>query len=344
MSIEFKTGDILCQEADGLINTVNCVGVMGKGIALQFKKAFPGNFKVYADACKRGDVVTGKMFVYDIASMFSGQRYIINFPTKKHWRAPSKLEYIKTGLVDLVEQIKKLKLKSVAIPALGCGNGGLSCDIVKPLIIQSLSIPEFSDLQVFIYEPSNAYIDTKTINRGNPPKMTKLYASICKMIGRYKTLDYSLSHIEIQKLIYFFEVTGIHRSLNFKKHTYGPYSELLKEKLDKMDGFYIDGFKSHQNATIVVKEDIKQKVNDFIDTDPELKNRYERVSSLIQGYENPFGMELLATVHWVCTQEKAYSLNDAIKQVTNWSPRKKEIFTKRHIRIAYDTLKIKGWI
>lgn len=153
MKLIFEQGNLLNANVEALVNTVNCVGVMGKGIALQFKNAFPENYKKYAYACKQGKVQIGKMFVYDISSIFSSQKYIINFPTKTHWRYSSELRFIETGLEDLAITIQKLKINSIAIPPLGCGNGGLNWRIVKPLIIDALSRPEFSDLTVLLYEP-----------------------------------------------------------------------------------------------------------------------------------------------------------------------------------------------
>ena len=122
--IEFKRGDILKEEAEAIVNTVNCVGVMGRGIALQFKNTFPDNFKVYAEACKKQEVQPGHMFVYS-TDKFTNPRYIINFPTKRHWRGNSRIEDIESGLKDLVDVIHKYDIKSLAIPPLGSGLGGL---------------------------------------------------------------------------------------------------------------------------------------------------------------------------------------------------------------------------
>jgi O-acetyl-ADP-ribose deacetylase (regulator of RNase III) len=129
--MHFATGNLLEFKTDALVNTVNCVGIMGKGIALQFKKKFPENFKQYERACRSGEVQLGKMFIVPTNNL-SEPHYIINFPTKDHWRNPSRLESIATGLQDLVAQVKKLNIKSIAIPPLGCGNGGLEWSEVRP--------------------------------------------------------------------------------------------------------------------------------------------------------------------------------------------------------------------
>jgi O-acetyl-ADP-ribose deacetylase (regulator of RNase III) len=149
--ISLVKGDLLKQnDVDALVNAVNCVGVMGKGIALQFKRKWPAAFTQYATACKAGRVRPGRMLVYDAGARLK-PRYIVNFPTKEHWREASKLEFIREGLVDLVAQLGRLEIRAVAIPALGCGNGGLAWREVRPLIESAFrSLP---DLDVRLFEP-----------------------------------------------------------------------------------------------------------------------------------------------------------------------------------------------
>lgn len=151
--IESKQGNLLEENAQALVNTVNCVGIMGKGIALQFKKAYPQNFREYEKACKAKQVQPGKMFVFQTNSLFHPQ-YIINFPTKRHWKNPSKIEDIKSGLTSLVEEVQRLNITSIAIPPLGCGNGGLDWNLVKPLI--ESAFVQLPDVRVIIFEPSGA--------------------------------------------------------------------------------------------------------------------------------------------------------------------------------------------
>ena len=146
--IERKTGDIFAEDVEALVNSVNCVGVMGRGIAHQFKKKFPGNFKAYAKACKRGDVQPGRMFVYDLGQMIN-PRYIINFPTKRHWRAMSLIEDIEVGLEALVDEIKERGIRSIAIPPLGTDLGGLSWSDVLPRIERALGRLEGLDVSLF---------------------------------------------------------------------------------------------------------------------------------------------------------------------------------------------------
>ncbi len=150
--IELKHGDLLESGAEALVNTVNTEGVMGKGVALQFKKAFPEMFKAYRAACRKGEVAIGRMHVFESGSLM-GPRFIINFPTKKHWREPSKLEYVKTGLVSLADEVRKLNIRSMAIPPLGCGFGGLKWEDVYPLIREAFE--QLPDVELLVYPPQD---------------------------------------------------------------------------------------------------------------------------------------------------------------------------------------------
>lgn len=150
---EYKTGDLLAEDAEAHVNAVNCVGVMGGGIALQFKNAYPDNFNAYENACKLGEVRPGRMFVFETGNSTS-PRYIVNFPTKNHWRDPSRMEDIDAGLNDLKEVVRNKGIKSIAMPALGCGFGGLDWDDVRPRIEEAFS--DFKDLNVIIFQPKES--------------------------------------------------------------------------------------------------------------------------------------------------------------------------------------------
>jgi O-acetyl-ADP-ribose deacetylase (regulator of RNase III) len=147
--IEFKSGDLLAEDVEALVNPVNCVGVMGRGLALAFKRFSPENFAAYAAACKRGEVQPGRMFVFETGQQ-TNPRYIVNFPTKRHWRDDSQLEDIDAGLTALVEEINTRNIRSIAIPPLGCGLGGLKWTDVRPRIETALG--DSIDVKVVIFE------------------------------------------------------------------------------------------------------------------------------------------------------------------------------------------------
>lgn len=344
MAVRIKSGDLLKEHADAIVNTVNCVGVMGKGIALQFKQRWPQNFKAYEAACKREEVTPGKMFVHDLGE-WQEPRFIINFPTKKHWRGDSKLEYVESGLRDLVKQLKHLRVKSVALPPLGCGNGGLDWDDVRPLILAAFE--KTPEIQVTVFEPKGAPPAQEMEIRTKKPGMTPARAAIITVISIYREMEYGLSGIEIQKLAYFLEKAGQPLNLEFTKHNYGPYSDKLRHVLKALDGHYIMGVGDFSGeADISLLPGALVEADKFIRSQggKELREQVERVRSLIDGFETPYGMELLATVHWVGTQEpNVHTADDAVVAVQNWNPRKKAILREEHIRRAFERLKDQGW-
>ena len=153
--MKYTNGNLLDARVEAVVNTVNTVGVMGKGIALMFKERFPENFARYAAACKEGEVRVGRMFVTPGMEL-GGPCWIINFPTKKHWRQPSQLEWVRDGLVALRKTIEEKRIRSIAIPALGCGNGGLEWHIVRPLLESALG--DLEGVEIIVYEPTAKYM------------------------------------------------------------------------------------------------------------------------------------------------------------------------------------------
>lgn len=345
MSIITVQGDLLKQhEVDAIVNTVNCVGVMGKGIALQFKKKWPANFKAYAEACKAGLVKPGQLFIYH-AGTLATPKYIINFPTKDHWRGKSRIEFIQDGLVDLVTHIKAHRITSIAIPPLGCGNGGLDWQQVKPLIEEAFTaIPE---VEVRLFEPTGTPSATDMAVNSPRPKMTPGRAAILKVLDTYRELNYGLSKIEVQKLAYFLQEAGENLRLQFVKHQYGPYADVLRHALDKMDGHFIRGL-----GDGVVESEIAPDQGALAEAElfiqqaqrQDLSQHISRVARLIEGFQSPYGMELLSTVHWVATREQADNPAKAIAAVQSWSERKRHLMKPAHIEVAWFHLVGQGWI
>ena len=202
--IEYKTGDILAEDVEALVNSVNCVGVMGRGIALQFKKAFPDNFKAYASACTREKVQPGRMFVFETGHL-TGPRYIINFPTKRHWRGKSRMEDIEAGLAALEHEIKERNIRSIAIPPLGSGLGGLQWHDVRQRIEARLQ--ELTDVKVIVFEPGGGPEDEKVNRSTRVPQMTPGRAVLVGLMDRYLRglLDTSVTLLEVHKLMYFMQ-------------------------------------------------------------------------------------------------------------------------------------------
>lgn len=340
--IEFKTGDILQADAEALVNTVNCVGIMGRGIALQFKNAFPANFKAYEGACAREEVQPGKMFVFETGT-FTNPKYIINFPTKRHWRGKSRIEDIESGLKALVEEIRARGIRSVAIPPLGSGLGGLNWTDVRSRIVEALR--GLNDVHVIVYEPNSTPVETKSLE---VPTMTAGRAALVVLMHRYLggLMDPFVTLLEVHKLMYFMQEAGEPLRLQYTKAPYGPYAENLRHVLRAVEGHLVSGYADGGDAPDKQLELVPGAVKDaeaFLTGKGMTRERFDRVGKLVEGFETPFGLELLATVHWVASRENASGVDDAIAKVYAWGDRKKR-FSPRQIGIAYETLRAKGWL
>ncbi len=340
--IEFTTGDILRANAEALVNTVNCVGIMGRGIALQFKNAFPANFKAYQAACAREDVRPGKMFVFETGTL-GNPKFIVNFPTKRHWKGKSRMEDIESGLKALTEEIRARGIRSIAIPPLGSGLGGLNWADVRPRIEHALR--GINDLDVIIFEPNSEPVPTKS---RDVPNMTAGRAALVVLMHRYLggLMDPFVTLIEVQKLMYFMQEAGENLRLQYVKHHYGPYADNLRHVLTKIEGHLVSGYHDGGDAPNKQLELVPGAVKEaeaFLADDSQTRSRFDRVGKLVEGFETPFGLELLATVHWVASRENAASADDAVTKVYAWNDRKRR-FTPRQIGIAFDTLRENGWL
>ena len=344
---EYKTGDILAADADALVNTVNCVGVMGRGIALQFKNAFPENFRAYEQACKRDEVRPGHMFVFETGQLTS-PRYIINFPTKRHWRGKSRMEDIDAGLKDLQRVIREKKIRSIAIPPLGSGLGGLDWNEVRPRIEEALR--GFNDLQVIIFQPNGAPEPARMARRQTAPNMTPGRAALVGLMDRYLSglLDPFVTLLEVHKLMYFMKVSGepSMERLRVVKGPYGPYSENLTHVLREIEGYFVSGYRDGgdaPNKQLELVPGAVQDADEFLGEHPDTRARFDKVANLVEGFETPFGLELLSTVHWVIMHESPNSINEAVSKVYGWNDRKKQ-FSPRQVALAAEVLQKKGWI
>lgn len=342
--INYTSGNLLEAEVEALVNTVNTVGVMGKGIALQFRQAFPGNYKVYRKAYERDELQIGKMLVVP-TGQFTNPRYIINFPTKRHWRAKSRLDDIEAGLEDLVGVIIDLKIQSIAIPPLGCGFGGLNWKDVRLRIESALG--ELEQINIQVYEPTGAPAPEKMRVATKKPRMTISRASLIYLIDRYAVPGYKLTLLEAQKLAYFLQVAGEPLELKFVKQKYGPYTETLNHVLQHIEGHYIRGYGDRSSsAAIRLVPGAIAAADSFLSAHPETVSRLDHVSELINGFESPYGMELLSTTHWLALEnpEVKESPDAAVEGFKNWSDRKRSHFLPDHIHIAWNRLRDQAWI
>lgn len=348
MSITRGTGNLLTQDVDALVNTVNTQGIMGKGIALQFKKAWPAMFKDYEAACKRGEVVLGRMHVWETGSL-TGPRYIINFPTKQHWRARSKLTDIETGLQDLTRLIRKLGITSIAVPPLGCGNGGLDWREVEPRMLHSLK-PLADKVDIRIFAPTGAPSAAEQPSRERAPNLTPARAALLALMREYEQVTFEPpTLVEVQKLAYFLQANGEVLRLEFNPALYGPYADGLRKSLRAMEGHFIVGFGDGSSPItkaepIRVKPETYEELDRYIASHPATAARIRSVLSEIEGFESTYGLELLATVHWVMTHDTAAMANSkfAHEEVDRWNQRKSSLFTQPHVESAWRVVRERG--
>lgn len=350
-----QDSNILEADVEALVNTVNTVGVMGKGIALQFKKQFPENFKQYAAACEHDQVKTGSMFVTSIPTQsidHPNQKWIVNFPTKEHWKSKSKIEWIANGLKDLRHWLIQNKIKSIAIPPLGAGNGGLDWLAVKPLIEESLK--DLSDIEIHVFEPSTR--NFKSTVKPAEVNLTAARALLYQVVDRYWILGMECTLLEIHKLIWFLQRSIFRQhlknplKLEFQANRYGPFARDLRHLVNTMEENYLLADKALadcQTYDVIWTNLEKQSVvNTYIQTNlPEYLPVMEEVDQVISGFESPFGMELLSTVDWLIhiegCQRDVQSIKEGIanwKGGREWGQRKLRLFNDEHLKIALDHL------
>ncbi len=343
--ITYKTGNIIREDVEALVNTVNCVGIMGRGVALQFKDAFPDNFKAYAEACKHQNVQPGRMFVFETGKLMN-PRVIINFPTKRHWRGKSRIEDIDSGLRSLSEVIHNYNIRSIAIPPLGSGLGGLNWSDVRARIESTLN--ELNDCNIIIFEPFASKTNVQTHFSSDIPKMTPGRAALIGLIEHYLNglLDPYITLLEVHKLMYFMQQAGEPLRLDYKKGPYGPYAENLRHVLKAMEGYQISGYTDRGDIPDTPLKLVPGALDDassFLKDNIETKKHIAKVSDLVNGFESSFGLELLSTVHWIVCMEHTRNMDDIVDQVYAWNNRKKQ-FSKRQINLAVNILANKGWI
>ena len=349
--IRFTSGNLLDADVDAVVNTVNTMGVMGKGIALMFKERFPENYTAYAAACKAKQVELGRMFVTESPEL-SGPRWIINFPTKANWRFPSKLAWIVAGLIDLKRVIEEKSIRSIAIPPLGAGNGGLDWCDVRPLIEAALG--DMPGVEVLVYEPTAAYQNvTKTTGK---EELTPARALIAEMVRRYEVLGFDCTILEVQKLGWV--LTRVIAKLGlvdplklkFEANRYGPYADNLRHLLDNLDGSYLHSEKRLADAgpgdVLHFAPDHQQKLAAYFRRaeGAAYVEAIDKTDALIDGFQSPLGMEALATVDWLLTRENTESTIEGIRvALSRWptpgaAERKQKLFTDKLLQAALGRL------
>ena len=337
--IKYLTGNLFDSKAEALVNTVNTVGVMGKGIALQFKKLFPTNFKMYKDLCDSKEFKIGQMLVVKDQNVITGEKIIINFPTKKHWKSPSEYEFIDKGLDDLIRVIQEYEIKSIAIPPLGSGNGGLQWYKVKEIITNKLS--KIDKCEIIVYEPNT---NVKEVLKKERVKLTPARAMLLFMLFELVKNGEFVSEFASEKLCYFLQRFGAQKyfNLNYSANFYGPYSGKVKHVLNYLNGSYIMGYagkdkKPFEQLNLLI--DSEKAVSDYINENTELREIVLNTNEFLIGFYSSFGLELLSTVDYISQTHEIYDKDLIKEKLNNWSNRKKTLFSNdRFIDISINHL------
>lgn len=319
---------MLESNAQALVNTVNTVGVMGKGIALQFKKAFPNNFKAYSEACKKKEITIGKLFVTLDSYLLSGDKIIVNFPTKRDWRKPSEYEFIEDGLDDLIRVIETYQIKSIAIPPLGAGSGGLEWEKVKQLIKQKL---DHIDVDIFIYEPT-AHIKEQL--KKERVKLTDARALLLYVLYDLVQNGEYVSEFSSEKVCYFLQRFGAEKyfKLKFIPNFYGPYSGKVRFVLNILNGSYIMGFSDMNKKPfdpLTLLADGYNSVKGYVESKNELIIIAKKTTAFLNGFYSDFALELLSTVDFIAYEQKTYDKNIIMQNLEQWNDRKRSMFTNQ---------------
>ena len=345
--IKETAGNLLLADVEALVNTVNTEGVMGKGIALQFKKAYPAMYDAYRKAAKAGEICLGHVQVWPTGQM-TGPKYVINFPTKGHWKSRSKLKDIEAGLVSLIDVIQELGVQSIAVPPLGCGNGGLDWRDVEPRIVAAFE--HVPDVDVQLFAPEGAPAAAEIATAAKRPEMTPGRAALVELIHRYTGQSFMAPGlIESQKLMYFLQTAGEPLRLKFAANRYGPYADNLRHVLNIVEGHFLSGY-GDGSATVaeaeplVVMPGAAEEAEQTLESADETRERIDRVLDLAAGFESAYGLELLATVHWLATQDVTVDDDALTEKVWEWSPRKARMFTADHVRTALEALRRQDWL
>jgi len=338
--IKYVTGNILDSNAPVLVNTVNTMGVMGKGIALQFKKTFPDNFRAYSKACKNGDIAIGKLFLSKDNNITTGEKIIINFPTKTNWQKSSEYSYIEAGLNDLKKVIHENNFKMIAMPPLGAGNGGLEWERVKEIIEKILS--PLKDVQFYIYEPTD---QIKEYLKKERVKLTDARALLLALLYDLVRNGEYVSEFSSEKVCYFMQRFGAEQyfKLKFEPNFYGPYSGKVRYILNTLNGSYIMGYSDMDKkpfAPLTLISDGYNVVKEFINNNHELKKIVEETSNFLTGFYSEFALELLSSVDYIVCKEKTFDKTIVWEKLNEWNNRKRSLFSNiDYIELSLEQVK-----
>lgn len=343
-NVRIMTGDLLKSRQQTLVNTVNTVGVMGKGIALAFKKRYPDMFSDYVQRCDRGDVVLGRPYVFE-----ESDHLVLNFPTKGHWRAVSKLSDIVAGLEHLERHYKEWGVTSIAVPPLGCGNGQLEWEVVGPTLVRHLAR---LDIRVELYAPAGTSAEPVQLalaeqEPGASPRVPPEWVTVVAVLDRLQrqTYHWPVGRVMFQKLAYFATEAGIATGLAFERGSYGPFSPDLKRRIGQLEnnGLAVET-KQGQRFEVRVGPTYADAVAKVRDKMEPYRAAVERTVDLMARMDTR-SAEVAATVHYVAAEFLTETgtvpqLIEVLERVETWKPGR---FDRDEVVDAAALLCMRGW-
>jgi uncharacterized protein YwgA/O-acetyl-ADP-ribose deacetylase (regulator of RNase III) len=350
-NVRLTSGDVLKSSAQTLVNTVNCVGVMGKGIALAFKRRYPDMFKDYVARCDRGEVELGRPYLFR-----ASDHWIVNFPTKKHWRAVSRLSDIEAGLDYLEAHYKAWGITSLAVPPLGCGNGQLEWSVVGPTLVRHLA--RF-DIPVELFAPVGQPTDFEQLallpqhgeraqaERFVPPEWVAIVAILDRL--ERQPHHWPVGRIFFQKLVYFASQSGIPTGLQFEAASYGPYSPDLKRRVGRLqnNGLAIER-QLGRMFEVRVGPTYRDAVSRYRDRLELWREAVDRTADLLARMSTETA-EVAATVHFAATSllkqhERRPTASEVVDAVEAWKIRRRPPLSRDAILDALVILALRGWV
>lgn len=326
--ITYLTGDILKSNTEALVNTVNLEGFMGKGIAYQFKMQFPQNFEAYTKACKTKEIGIGKIFVFQERG-----KIIFNFPTKDRWREKSKYEFIESGLLSLKEKMTEMKISSVSIPPLGCGNGGLDWFKVKDLIEKCFR-KHHREVAIKVFSPSQYYKSKSSIE----PKMTASHLVLMDLKLKMKKFN----KIRLQKACFILNLFSGRDYFAFEESKFGPYShpvELVAKQIAEYQDFFC--IRTREAREKIMKNIISKKVEETIQS---FESAISKTAKFVNRVEKDLDLETIATILWIVKNNSCENTDEIIKLFKLWPKEDPQRFSSETIEKNFHFLLTNGVI
>lgn len=346
--IEIRRGDLFDADVEALVNPVHCAGIMKRGLCRHFKARFPENTKTYKAACDAGTLRPGDVLVYDRGGLFGDQdrpRYVLNVATKDHWTDSARIADIETGTDAVVEEVRTRDISSVAVPAVGCGGGGLAWTDVRPRLTDSLAALDNS-VRTLVYAPRSAgTTPSRDVPEGRPA-MTRGRALLLGTLDAYADPDDALRPHAAHNLAYLLQCAGEDLQLEFDPGPYGLSAPGLTAVLERIDGYFVEGYDAaHQNASFHLRPSAVVAASDVIAAASGTADRLQRVQNLLDDVSSDDDLTLIATVLWVLRHDAdARRQPEVAVQAVHDQSQRTTRFSPGQVTTAWQRLRDDSWV